>query len=236
MSQPSLFHYQLFAHAFQTAHLVNKGFHDDDGHHREKLAILLYTVNLEDDEPLAEQVDVLRGVEQEVVASAPVILPHGGEHVVDVEVLLLHLDVTLRQFPAVVVAHVLVESVERRHDAPVCPDALDVGTHGTAQFPAFGFRHLVVLRLPERQQQRLDAVLLLHVKHVVVGVERVEADGLLLRVGEIHAVRAARLAPYHLAQSLIGVSRVHQYHMRALLVILSHEVVHEERLATARRT
>ena len=35
---------------------------------------------------IAEQVDVLRGVEQEVVASAPVILPHGGEHIVDVEV------------------------------------------------------------------------------------------------------------------------------------------------------
>ena len=45
----------------------------------------LYTVNFEDDEPLAEQVDVLRGVEQEVVTPAPVILPHGGEHVVDVE-------------------------------------------------------------------------------------------------------------------------------------------------------
>ena len=57
-----IFHYQLLAHAFQTAHLVNEGFHDDDGHHREKLAIFLNTVNLEDDEPLAEQVDVLRGV------------------------------------------------------------------------------------------------------------------------------------------------------------------------------
>ena len=33
---------------------------------------ILTSVNLEDDEPLAEQVDVLRGVEQEVVASAPV--------------------------------------------------------------------------------------------------------------------------------------------------------------------
>ena len=91
MSQPSLFHYQLFPYAFQSAHLVDEGFHDDDGHHREKLAIFLYTVNLEDDEPLAEQVDVLRGVEQEVVASVPVILPHGGEHIVDVEVGLLHL-------------------------------------------------------------------------------------------------------------------------------------------------
>ena len=54
----------------------------------------LYTVNLEDDEPLAEQVYVLRGVEQEGVASAPVILPHGSEHIVDVEV---GLDVYKRQ-------------------------------------------------------------------------------------------------------------------------------------------
>ena len=58
----------------------------------------LNTVNLEDDEPLAEQVDVLRGVEQEVIASSPVILPHGGEHIINVEVGLLHLYLTLRQF------------------------------------------------------------------------------------------------------------------------------------------
>ena len=167
MSQPSLFHDKLLTHTFQTPHLVDEGFHDDDGHYREQFAVVLDGINLEDDEPFAQQVDILRRVEQEVIASAPVILPHGGEHVVDVEVLLLHLDVTLRQFPAVVVAHVLVEGVERGDDAPVCPDALDVGTHGTSQFPAFGFRHLVVLRLPERQQQRLDAVLLLHVEHVV---------------------------------------------------------------------
>ena len=56
------------------------------------------------------------------------------------------------------------------------------------------------------------------------------------RTGEIHAVRAARLAPYHLAQSLIGVSRVHQHHVRALLPILPHEVVHEEGLAASAGT
>ena len=44
-------------------------------------------------------------------------------------------------------------------------------------------------QLPERQQQGLDAVLLLHVEEVIVGVERVEADGLIFRVGEIHTVR-----------------------------------------------
>ena len=45
-----------------------------------------------------------------------------------------------------------------------------------------------------------------------------------------------RFAPYHLAQPLIGVSRIHQHHVRALLVVLAHEVVHEERLSAARRT
>ena len=86
MSQPSLFHDKLFPHAFQPPHLVDEGFHDDDGHDGEQFAVFFNRIYLEDDEPLAEQVDVLRGVEQEVVASAPVILPHGGEHIVDVEV------------------------------------------------------------------------------------------------------------------------------------------------------
>ena len=149
---------------------------------------------------------------------------------------LLHLDVTLCQFLAVVVTHILVEGVERRHDATVGLDALNIGTHGTAQLAALRLCHLVVLRLPERQQQGLDAVLLLHVEDVIVGVERVERYGLLFRVGEIHAVRSACLASDHAAQALIGVSRVHQYHMCALLIILAHEVVHEERLAAARRT
>ena len=200
------------------------------------LAIFLYTVNLEDDEPLAEQVDVLRGVEQEVVASVPVILPHGGEHIVDVEVGLLHLYLTFRQFAAVVVAHILVEGVERGDDAPVSPDTLDVCVHRTAQFAALRLRHFVVLRLPERQQQCLDAVLFLHVEHVIIGVERVERNRFLLRVGEVHAVRPVCLAPDHLAQALIGVSRVHQHHVRTLLVVLPHEVVHKKGFAAARRT
>ena len=36
---------------------------------------------------------------------------------------------------------------------------------------------------------------------------------LIFRVGEIHTVRSACLASDHAAQALIGVSRVHQYHM-----------------------
>ena len=44
------------------------------------------------------------------------------------------------------------------------------------------------------------------------------------------------LAPDHLAQALIGVSRVHQHHVRTLLVVLPHEVVHKKGFAAARRT
>ena len=40
MSQPSLFHYQLFPHAFQPSHLVDESLHDDDGNYREQFAVL----------------------------------------------------------------------------------------------------------------------------------------------------------------------------------------------------
>ena len=40
MSQPSLFHDKLFPHAFQPPHLVDEGFHDDDGHDGEQFAVL----------------------------------------------------------------------------------------------------------------------------------------------------------------------------------------------------
>ena len=53
-----------FPHALQPAHLVDEGFHDDDGHDREQFAVVFNGIYLEDDEPFAEQVDVLRGVEQ----------------------------------------------------------------------------------------------------------------------------------------------------------------------------
>ena len=66
--------------------------------------------------------------------------------------------------------------------------------------------------------------------------KRVERDGLFLRVGEVDAVPALRLAVYHLAQPLVGVARIDQHHVRALLIILSDQMVHEERLAAARRT
>ena len=233
---PRLFHDELLAHAFEPPHLAYESLHDDDGHHGEEFAVLLDAVDFEDDETLGEQVDVLCRIEQEVVTSAAVILPERGEEVVDVEVGLLHLDVACLQLLPVGAFHVLVKGVEAGRDAPVGAYQLHIGGHGAAQLGGLGLGDFLTFALPQREQQRLDAVLLLHVEDVVVGVERVERDGLLFRVGEVDAVRPARLAPYHLAEPLIGVARVHEYHVRALLVVLAHEVVHEERLAAARGT
>ena len=175
-----------------------------------------------------QQVDVLRGVEQEVVPSALVILPKRGQEVVDVEVRLRHLDVAFLHFLAVHVPHVLVERVERRRDAPVLLDFQDVCVHRAAQFRRLRFRGRFVLAFPQGEQQRLDAVLLLHIKHPVVRVERVERDGLFLRVGEVDAVLSFGLAVYHLAQPLVGVARIDQHHVGSLFVILPDKVVHEE--------
>ena len=72
---PSLFHNQLFAYTLESSHLIDEGFHDDDGHNREEFPVFLHRINLKDDEPLAEQVDVLLRVQQEVISSSLVILP-----------------------------------------------------------------------------------------------------------------------------------------------------------------
>ena len=225
---PRLFHDELLAHTFEPPHLIDESLHDDDGHHGEEFAVLLDAVDLEDDETLGKQVDVLRRIEQEVVTSAAVVLPERGEEVVDVEVGLLHLDVACLQLLTVGAFHVLVKGVEAGRDAPVGAYQLHIGGHGAAQLGGLGLGDFLTLALPQREQQRLDAVLLLHVEDVVIGVEGVERDGLLFRVGEVDAVRPACLAPYHLAEPLIGVARVHEHHVRALLVVLAHEVVHEE--------
>lgn len=201
MSQPGLLDDELFAYPLEPSHLVYESLHDDNGDHGKKLLVFLDGIHLEDHEALREQVDVGPGVQKEVVASALVILPQGDEHVVDVEILAADPDLPLLQLAAVVVPQVLVETVKTRHDIPVGADTLDIGVHGTAQLAALGLRDLVVLGFPECQQQRLDAVLLLHVEIVVVGVERVETDGMFLGIGKIHAVLTFGLTPDQLAKT-----------------------------------
>ena len=91
-------------------------------------------------------------------------------------------------FRSVHVPQVLIERVERRCDAPVLLEFQQVGVHRASQLRRLRLRGGFVLAFPQRQQQCLDTVLLLHVEHPVVRVERVERDGLLLRIGEVDAV------------------------------------------------
>ena len=111
----------------------------------------------------AEQVDVLTGVQQEVVPSATVILPERSQKIVDVKVILADLDCPAFQFVAVAVPHKLVERVEVGRDAAVSLDTVDVRRYRTAQLTRFRFGDFVILAFPESQEQCLDAVLFLHV-------------------------------------------------------------------------
>ena len=85
------------------------------------------------------------------------------------------------------------------------------------------------------KDKRLDGLLLFDVKHTVLHVERIEGYRIALLIGEIDAVLAMRACMDKAAQSLIGISRVHQQHMRSLFIILAHHVVGEKRLPAARR-
>ena len=100
---------------FEPSHLVDESLHDDDCHHRKKVLIILDTVYFKDNEAFTEQVDILFGVEQEVKTASVVILPQSSQEVVNVEILLIDGDRTLRHFSAILVTHKLIERVEARN-------------------------------------------------------------------------------------------------------------------------
>ena len=103
-----------------------------------------------------------------------VILAQGREEVVDVEVLFVNGDGTLRHFSAVFITHKLVERVETRHDIPVRPHPVkEHGQRGT-KLPGFSLRNLVILGLPQSHQQCLYGILLLHIENAVICPERIE--------------------------------------------------------------
>ena len=66
------------------------------------------------------------------------------------------------------------------------------------------------------------------VKHTVLHVERIEGYRIALLIGEIDAVLAMRSCMDKAAQSLIGISRVHQQHMLSLIHIWLLYPVHFE--------
>lgn len=113
---------------------------------------------------------------------------------------------------------------------------LHVESHGVREGDLLGAGGRFGVLLPQRQEQCLDTLPFLDVEHLVVRVERVERYRRLVGIGEINPVLACGLAADHLAQPLIGVTRVDQHDVRPLLVVLPREVVREERLARTARS
>ena len=180
------------------------------------------------------QVDLLVRVQEEVIVPSLVERLQHVQEPVDVEVLLAH--PLFLHHPAVVVTDKLVEPVEVRPELRVVRNPADIGVHCAGEGDLLGaFRHLV-LPLPKRQDQRLDALPLFHVELPVLAVEGIEGERAVLLIRYVDPVLPAGALMDKPAQPLVAVSRVHQQDVRALLVIVAHEMVGEEGLAAARRS
>lgn len=97
---PRFFQQQDLAHALQPPHLGEEGFHNDDRHHGQQRAVFGDVIQLEDDEPLVQQIHLTVRVEQVVVLSAPVERFEDVQEVRPIEILLTNL--LLLQQPSVV--------------------------------------------------------------------------------------------------------------------------------------
>jgi len=179
------------------------------------------------------QVDLLVRVQKEVIVPSLVERLQHVQEPVDVEVLLAH--PLFLHHPAVVVADELVEPVEVRSELRVFRNPEDIGVHRAGKGYLLGAFRQLVLPLPERQDQRLDALPLFHVELPVLAVEGIEGDRAVLLIRYVDPVLPAGALMDEPAQPLVAVSRVHQQDVRALLVIVAHEMVGEEGLAAARR-
>ena len=179
------------------------------------------------------QVDLLVRVQKEVIVPSLVERFQHVQEPVDVEVLLTH--PLFLHHPAVVVTDELVEPVEVRPEFRVVRNPADIGVHRAGKGYLLGaFRHLI-LPFPQGQDQRLDALPLFHVELPVLAVEGVEGDRAVLLIRYVDPVLPAGALMDEPAQPLVAVSRIHQQDVRALLVIVAHEMVGEEGLAAARR-
>lgn len=169
------------------------------------------------------QVDLLVRVQKEVIVPSLVERLQHVQEPVDVKVLLTH--PLFLHHPAVVVTDKLVEPVEVRPELRVFRNPADIGVHRAGKGDLLGAFRQLVLPLPERQDQRLDALPLFHVELPVLAVEGIEGERAVLLIRYVDPVLPAGALMDKPAQPLVAVSRVHQQDVRALLVIVAHEMV-----------
>ena len=188
--------------------------------------MVLNGIYLEYNEAFLQQIKLLVRIKQIVILSATIVRL---QHIQEIrQVKILFPDILLVKDSTVVSLYKLVESVEGRFYLRIRLDTLDVERHGIGECHLLGAGGRLVVLLPQGKQQGLDALSLLYVKYFVIGIERIERYRILIRIGEIDAVLTARLAVYHLAQALIGITGVNEYDMRTLLIILPCHMVCEE--------
>ena len=187
---PSLLQKNHLADTFQPTHLVNEGLHNDDGHYREEYLVVLDVIQLEDDKPLVQEVQLLVGVQEEIILATLVIWFQDIEESPHIEVLLactLFLENLL-----ILVTDKLVEGIERGLDALVSADTLQEEVHGIGECHLLGSRRWFIVPFPQREDKRLDGLLLLYIEYTILDIERIEGYRVALLVGEIDAVLAMR--------------------------------------------
>ena len=180
-----------------------------------------------------QQIQLLVGVQQIVIFATLVIRFKHVQEVVDVKILFP--DVLLFKLSAVIIPDKFVKCIEAGRYRTVFAYQLDIGTYRIGQRHFFRPLGGFIIPLPQGEYKGLDTLFLLYVEYPVLDIERVERYRVLVGVGEINPVLAVRAVVDKLGQPQVAVTRIYQQHVRALLVILAHHVVGEERLpATAR--
>src|SRR5690606_630419 len=153
----------------------------------EQYGIILDRINFKDDQPLLQQVEVLRCVEQVIKFAALVIRAQHVQEIVDVKILFLY--PVAFQYPGVVIPQERIETVEAGEYFFMLFQELEISRNGIGQRHVFAPLELLIVFFPERKQQRLDAFLLLRVQAVAFAdVKGIEADGVVFAVREIIAV------------------------------------------------
>ena len=134
--------------------------------------MILNRINFHYNEPLVQQVKFLVGVKQIIIFAALVVWLKHVEKAVYVEVFLT--DFLFFQHLAVFRSDKLIESIEAWNYVAFLFQFTDVERHGIRQGDLFRSCGRLVVLLPKRQEQCLDALSLLDVKDLILGEERIE--------------------------------------------------------------
>ena len=134
--------------------------------------MVLDGIYLENDEPLVQQVKLLVGVKQIVVLTTLVVRFQHVEESVNIKIFLT--DFLFFQHLAVFRFHKLIEGIEAWNDVAFLFQFTDVERHGIRQGDLFRSCGRLVVLLPKRQEQCLDALSLLDVKDLILGEKGIE--------------------------------------------------------------